>query len=145
MHTIYGKYDDSIGQLIGGYFVRNTGKPLTGPFTAVGWIKNEQLVGQAIFNDFTFANIEIHLHAPNCMNRKTIRDIYDYVFNILKCERLTAKPYCTNEKLLQLLERLGFIYEGSLEKYYKDNDVITDALIYKLTKNNIPNWVKMHA
>lgn len=145
MHTIYGGHTDSVGLMLAGYFTRNTGYPITGSFTAMGWVKDNQLVGQAIFNDFTGANIEIHLHAPNCVNRKTVRDVYNYVFNQIKCERLTAKPYCTNKKLLQLLYRLGFVYEAIQEKYYRDGDQIIDAIVYKLTKDNIPDWVRFNA
>lgn len=144
-YAVYGKYDDSIGQLIAGYFVRNTGYPITGPFTAIGWIKDTKLVGQAIFNDFTGANIEIHLYFPNGLTKNNIKDVYKYVFNSLKCERLTAKPYCTNEKLLQLIERLGFVYEYTQEKYYKEGDKSIDAVVYKLTKENIPKWVSIDA
>ena len=144
-HPVYGSYDDSIGQMIAGYFVRNTGYPITGPYTAVGWIKDSQLVGQAIFNDYTGANIEIHLHFPRGLTKSNIKDVYNYVFNSLKCERLTAKPYCTNKNLLQLLSRLGFVYEYTQEKYYKEGDKIIDAVVYKLTKENIPKWVNINA
>jgi len=144
-HSIYGSYNDSVGQLIAGYFVRNTGYPITGPFTAIGWIQDEKIVGQAIFNDYTGANVEIHLHLPNGISRKTIKDVYKYVFKILKCERLTAKPYCTNEKLLHLLDRLGFVYEFTQEKYYREGDKLIDAVVYKLTKNSIPKWVNLNA
>lgn len=144
-HAIYGKYDDSVGLLLANHFTRNTGYPITGAFTAIGWIKDQKIVGQAIFNDFTGANLEIHLHAPNCMCKQTIRDVYKYVFNTVKCERLTAKPYCTNEKLLQLLERIGFVYEFTQEKYYKEGTNLIDARVYKLTKDTIPKWIKLNA
>ncbi len=145
MKAIYGHFNDSVGQLIAGYFTRDTGYPITGPYVAIGWFKNDKLVGQAIFNDYTGANIEIHLNLPRGISRTTIRDVYKYVFEWLKCERLTAKPYCTNKKLLQLLSRLGFEYECTQERYYKDGDVITDAIVYKPMKEKIPKWVGINA
>ncbi len=145
MHAIYGDHTDSVGYLLKGYFEQNTGYPITGPFRALGWVHDGKIVGQCIFNDFTGANIEIHLYAPNCMNRKTVKDVYSYVFNTCKCERLTAKPYCNNEKLLSLLERLGFVYECVLEKYYKEGDKFIDAISYKLTKDTLPRWMKLYA
>ena len=141
MHAIYGNNDDSIGLLIAGYFNRSTGYPITGPFTAMGWVKENNIIGQAIFTDYTGANIEIHLNFPNGLTRSNIKNVYNYVFKILDCERLTAKPYCTNQKLLQLLKRLGFEYEYTQEKYYKEGNKIIDAVVYKLTKNNIPKWL----
>lgn len=145
MHTISGRFDDKVGQLIAGYFIRNTGYPITGPYLAMGWIKNDQIVGQVIFNDYTGANIELHLHAPKILNKKTVTDVFKYVFETLKCERLTAKPYCTNKNLLQILIRLGFEYECTQERYYKNGDKVIDAVVYKLIKNNIPKWVKINA
>jgi len=142
MHPIYGTHTDSVGYLLKGYFEQNTGYPITGPFSALGWVHEGKLVGQCVFTDFTGANIEIHLYAPRIFTRKTIKDVYDYVFNKLKCERLTAKPYCTNEKLLQLLERIGFVYECTQEKYYKEGEQVIDAKVYKLTKSTIPSWIK---
>jgi RimJ/RimL family protein N-acetyltransferase len=79
------------------------------------------------------------------MRKSTIKDVYRYVFEQLKCERLTAKPYCTNKKLLQLLTRLGFEYECTQERYYKEGDEVIDAEVYKLTKENIPKWVGLNA
>jgi len=143
-HTIYGRYDDSVGQLIAGYFCKNTGYPITGTYLAMGVIKDQQLIGQIIFNDYTEANIEIHLYTPNCFTRRVIKDVYNYVFNQLGCVRLTAKPHKNNKKLLQLLERLGFVYEVTQENYYKENGELLDAIVYKLTKNTIPEWVKLN-
>ncbi len=122
----------------------NTGYPVTDSFSAMGWIDDQKLIGQAIFTDYTEANIEIHLYAPRCGTRKIIKEVYNYVFNQLKCERLTAKPYCSNKKLLQLLSRLGFEYEFTQKDYYKVNGKLEHAEVYKLTKNSIPNWVKLN-
>ena len=145
LHAICGRHDDSVGQLIAGYFVRNTGYPITGPYLALGWIKDDKIVAQAILNDYTGANVELHIYAPGCFTRTFISDICKYVFGTLKCERMTAKPYCSNKKLLQLLERLGFEYECTQERYYKEGDKIIDAEVYKLTKENVPGWVKINA
>lgn len=144
MHVITGTHNDSVGYLLKGYFCQNTGYPITGPYSALGWVHKEKIVGQCIFTDFTGANVEIHLYAPRIFNRKTIGDVYRYVFDQLKCVRLTAKPHCTNEKLLCLLERIGFVYEYTQEQYYKEGDEIIDAKVYKLTKATIPDWVKLN-
>jgi len=139
--AVYGTHLEAHGQLIAELFTVNTGYSITGPFSAMGWVKNGQIAGQVIFNDYTKANIEIHIYAVGCISRKSIRELYSYVFKELKCSRITAKPYATNEKLLQLLERLGFVYECTQEAYYRENDKDIDAKVYKLMKYNIPKWV----
>lgn len=138
-------WNDPIGQSLAAHFIQNTGYPITGPYMAMGWVNKIGLIGQAIFTDYTGANVEIHLYAPKCMNRQTVKSVYKYVFKDLKCVRLTAKPYSTNEFLLHLLPRLGFEYEGKQEKYYKDKEQIIDAMVFKLLENNIPKWVNINA
>lgn len=145
MHVICGRHTDSVGQLIAGHFVHNTGYPITGPFIALGWIKNDKIAAQAILNDYTEANIEVHIYGPGCFTRSTIRDLYKYVFEQLKCERLTAKPFCTNKNLLQLLKRLGFEYECTQKRYYKHVGQVIDAEVYSLMKENVPEWVGINA
>lgn len=144
IHTITGTHEDSIGQMIAGWFNQNSDSTIQPPYSAMAWRKdntNSILDGECVFTDYTGSNIEIHLYAPMCMNRKTIKDVYNYVFKQLKCNRLTAKPYYTNEKLLRLLPRLGFEYEGKLKDYYGPAEKPIDALIYKLTKNNASRWI----
>lgn len=145
IHTVYGNYEDSIGMMLAGHFVKKTGYPITGPYLAMGWIQDGKLIGLAIFNDYTGSNMEIHIHGPGAMTRRSLREAYNFVFNINGCHRLTAKVYTHNQKLLQVLERIGFVYEFTQEKYYKENDgTITDAAVYKLTRENVPEWIKLN-
>ena len=141
MRCIYGDHSDSIGLMIAGYFNKNTGFPVTGPFAALAWLKDNKMVAEAILNDYTGANIEIHLHSPKVFNKQIILDIYKQVFVINKCIRLTAKPFPDNERLSRLLPRLGFQYEFTQEKYYLHGDKYIDAKVYKLAKENVPKWV----
>lgn len=146
MYSVYGTDKDSIGMMIAGEFIKNTGYPITGGYSAMGFVKDNKLIGQAIFDNYTGANIDIHLYAPGCFNRQIIKSVYQYVFNFKKVERVSAKPFHTNQKLLQLLPRLGFVYEFTQERYFKeDSGDIFDAVNFKLTRNNVPDWVKLNA
>lgn len=144
VHVISGTSQDSVGQLIAGYFSRNSDSPVTGAYTAIGWVDDGKLVGQALFNDYTGANLEIHLHYPKGISRKTVKHVYEYVFKQLKCKRLTAKPLCTNEKLLRVLERLGFVYEFTQKDYAIENGEAVDVHVYKLTPDTVPKWVNLN-
>lgn len=141
MTTISGTHETSIGQYIAGYWQRNADSYLGTPYSAMGWIKNGKLVAQAIFLDYTGSNIEIHVHAPCCISRRTIKDVYTYVFKQLKCNRLTAKLKEDNKNLLELISRLGFRYEFSQEAYYGTPDKPIDALVFKLRKLDALKWL----
>lgn len=144
IRCITGGYNDSVGQLIGYEFTKNTGFQLQNAYTAIGFLKNNVLVGQAIFENCTGPNVDIHLYSPGCFNRTTVSIVYKYVFDYLKCERLSAKIRSGNEKIYQLLSRLGFEYEFTQERYYKQDNQYFDCLNFKLTRNKVPDWVKLN-
>jgi RimJ/RimL family protein N-acetyltransferase len=141
MHLISGTHNDSIGQMVAGHFTHNTGYEVHAPFTAMGWVKDGQLIGQAIFVDYTGSSIEIHIYGPGAMHIRSIRDAFKYVFVQLGCNRLTAKPYTTNKKVINLIERLGFVYEGTLKEYYPPKEQPIDAYIYRLPRHIGLKWL----
>jgi len=128
--------------MIAGYFNQTRPLPVAEPYTAMGWLKEEKVIGEAIFTGYTGSNIDIHINMPRCVCRKTIKDVYSYVFKQLKCNRLTARIEPTNDKLSRLLPRMGFVYEYTQEQYYGTPNAPVDALVYKLTKNNALKWIK---
>lgn len=138
-----GSYKDQPGQYLGSLYEHATTKPLLVPYTIMGWMKDNQVPINhfAVFVDYTGSNLEIHLHMPNLITKQMIKEVYTYVFKQLKCSRLTAKPYSTNEKLLRLLPRLGFCYECTLENFYGEPGAPVDALVYKLTPDNASRWI----
>lgn len=140
--TISGTYRDSVGQMIAGYFNQVRGEiSVEEPYSAIGWIKEQKVIGQAVFTGYTGSNIDIHINMPKCICRKTIRDVYSYVFQQLKCNRLTAKIESTNDKLSHLLPRMGFEYKYIDEGYYGETDKPIDALVYILKKEKALKWI----
>lgn len=139
MHRIQGTHKDTIGQHIAGFFSKSICKDVYEPYSAIGWIDNDnKLVGAAIFNNYTGANIQLHMYLPNKTTKKVIKDIIRYVFVQLKCCRLTVKVEGDDKKLFQLLPRIGFEYEVTQKDYFEGP---LDATVYKLTKNNAMKWL----
>ena len=144
MNIIFGVHTDSVGVMLGELYIKNTGYPVSGAFSAMGVIRDNKIIGQILFQNYTGANVDMHLYTPGCFSKNIINLVYSYMFNELSCKRVTAKVLPTNEKLLQLLPRLGFVYEYTQEQYYNIDGDIYDVLNYKLTKNNIPKWVNIN-
>jgi len=143
IYTISGTYQDSVGQLIVGYFNQARGEiSVVEPYSAIGWVRDNKIIGQAIFTGFTGSNVDIHLNMPKCICRKTIKDVYSYVFNQLRCNRLTAKLEPNNDKLSRLLPRMGFEYRFTDEGYYGEPDKPINAEVYVLSKKNALKWIK---
>ncbi len=141
MQVVYGSPDDGSALAIGNWFSEKTKSPVHPPFSAIGWIDDQQLCGAALFNDFNGSNIEMHVWViNNQMTRKMIRDVLEYVFVRSNCNRLTAKPYRKNKAAREIAERLGFSYEATLKNYYglgKGND----AMVYRLDRSTAERWL----
>lgn len=137
-----GNSDDEIGKWLGRWWEENSGNKLYGPYSAIGYHDDLKLKGVAIFTDYTGSNIEIHLHAPNCINTASLKYLFNYVFNELKCNVLRVKPKKSNKKIRSLLVRIGFVYECTLDDYYgpTEDDY---ALVYKFRRNWARKYIKL--
>lgn len=145
MYHLMGNSNDDIGKSICAWYVSQGNKPVFGPFGAVGFLDSDgNLKGAAILLNYNKSNIEVHLYAPKCFTRNSIRAVFNYVFNELKCTRLTAIPERKNKNLIKIMGRLGFVYEYNLVKYYgkeKEND----GVIFRMTSIEAKKWIKIDA
>lgn len=140
--TIAGTYKDQMGRYIALEYVKNRKFPVCDPFSAIGWLKDDKMIGQAIFTGYNDSNIDIHLYLPGYINRRTLNDVYTYVFKQLKCNRLTARLDTSDDKLSRLLPRIGFEYKYTDEGYYGTPGNPVDAKVYILTNKNAQKWIK---
>lgn len=120
-------------EIIANYVSAGLGRKIHPPFTAMGWVAirdgNWRLMSGAVFNDYHGATIEMSYYGK--VTRQTCRDIYDYVFNQLKCFRLTARTKYSNVMVRQMLPKHGWVYEGTLKRFY-GSAKSHGALIYRL-------------
>lgn len=118
-----------------------SGNKLTASYTIWGWEEDNKITGIAVFDMYTGANINVHIHGKN-ITRKKIRQAYSYVFEQLKCARMTATISRANKDFIRLIERFGFVYECTLSDFYGDPASPEDCLIYKLTREKGLEWIK---
>lgn len=121
-------------QIVAEFVSAGLGRKIHPPYTAIGWVRiseagDWQLVAGAVFNDYHVASIEISYYGK--VTRQTCRDIYDYVFNQLKCLRLTARTKHSNALVRQMLPQHGWVFEGTLKRFY-GSAKSHNALIYRL-------------
>lgn len=140
MHFISGNYEDEIGKFLGKWWEENTGNLLRWPFSAIGVCNNNNVIGVAIFVDYTGSNIEAHVYAPKCLTRKSLKYFFNYVFNELKCNILRTKIIITNKKALELVNKLDFTYEYTLEQFYGKSKN-EDAVMFKFKKEQAYKWI----
>lgn len=102
------------------------------PYTAIGFSRDgETPHGAAIFSHWNGSNIDITIYGPGCLSRYAIETAYRYVFKQLGAARLTARTARRNKPMQKLLPRLGFCFEGVMQRYYGTTRDL-DGLVYGL-------------
>lgn len=68
--------------------------------------------------------------------------IFDYPFNVLRVNKIVGQVKGSNDEARKLDEHFGFVLEGTITKFYDDEDSL---LIYTMDRDqcrilNSPNW-----
>jgi hypothetical protein len=101
---------------------------------------NGRLLGGCIYDGYTGAAIFIHQAGfdKHWMSRDMLWAAFDYPFNQLKCSKLCGTIPSTNDELLAINKRLGFIVEATIEGAYPGGDM----LVLSMTREQCP-WLKL--
>ena len=128
-----GNHETVIGNLLAKWHrQKHPGSAFVPPFSAMGWAGADgRISASAVFCNYTGFNIDIHLVISRKPSIVIFRDICRYVFNELKCARLTANIPQSHSKIVRLTRGLGFHFEGSLPYFYGTGDGDT-ALVFGL-------------
>lgn len=103
---------------------RAGGTWVPGRGTAIGRIKDGQLVAGVLYEDWNRANIVCHIAGDgNWASRDYLNVIFDYPFNQLKAQRITCPVASTNTKSINLVSRMGFTLECSLAQAIPGGDL----------------------
>lgn len=122
-HNVIGPW---VSDGVGATWVKDSG-------SAIGWLKNGELVAGVIYEQFNGANVFCHIRGEgNWANRTFLRVIFDYPFNQLKVNRITACVGDSNLKSQALVEQMGFELECKLARAIPDGDL----LVYRMFREN---------
>lgn len=134
---IFGQ-DEAIAKFVGS----TLGITLHPPLSAIGFARNDKLIGGAVFNQFNGSNIEVTLVCP-MLSRETIRALVRYAFVQLGCLRMTAKTKRSNKRTCQILPKIGFQYEAVLRRFFGPQTA-DDAIVYRLDRDlALSRWLGM--
>ena len=116
-----GTSETAVGRAIADWHSRQRdARPFAAPFGAMAWASKDGVVcASAVFCNYTDHNIEIHLIIKNpWLTFRMRNDVYRYVFDVLKCLRLTGTVPKSHKRVIRLLRGLGFHFEGSLPLFF---------------------------
>lgn len=140
MKCLSGGWQDPVGQYLAACFTQQTGVCFYTAYTAIGYV-TDRYQGVAVFTDFTGSNIELH-YVGKVLTRAIMRSIGNYVFNQLKCNRLTVKTRASSSYVTDYYTRIGFEYECTLKDYY-GLGTVEDAIAYVMTRKQASKWIKV--
>lgn len=108
------------------YLEKNLKVKFSAPYYAIGFATNEgRVLAGFLFNDFNGSNIEMSIAIePGGLHRPILKAVAEYVFDGLKCRRLSAKIKRSNKRALKAAYRFGFRYEGISKHYFPDSDAV---------------------
>lgn len=112
------------------------------PFTAFGFVRDGEMAGAAVFNDYyPGGNVELTYVGQRSFSRDGFRFMTRFAFVELKCSRMTAKTRRSNQSVKKMLERFGFKFEAYQRRYFGPNKR-DDALVYVLLPDAAKRWMK---
>lgn len=128
-------------EVVAGWAGKQLNATFVRPFAALGIVKDGQMAGAAIFNDYQGpnGNIELSYVGPGTVCRKVIGELARYAFITNKASRVTLKTKRTNP-VCKLAPRLGFEFEAVLKRYY-NTDKSGDAVVFVMTRPMAKRWL----
>ena len=103
--------DERVARFVG----ERVGDVLFPPYTCMGIERGGEIVGGVVFNCFEGHDVHVTV-AGRGFSAGFLADIGNYVFDQLKCQRMTAKTEQT--AIVRLAERLGGQVEGLLRNHF---------------------------
>lgn len=142
MEAVFGSQNDVIGQTTKNWLESNIKEEFNSLYLTVAFLKENTIKAASLFTNYNGSNIEMHYFGDS-VSRGNFRTVLNYVFNHLKCNRLTVIPLREDIKSLIALKRLGFLQETILKNYYGVDDS-KDGLVYVMDKARAKNWIKIN-
>lgn len=103
------------------------GQGFVPPFTCMGTERNGQIINGVIFNCFEGADVHVSI-AGRGWTRGFLADVGHYVFDTLKCERITVQT--EQPKIARIAQRLGGQIEGLKRNHFgKGRDAILVGIL----------------
>jgi RimJ/RimL family protein N-acetyltransferase len=97
---------------------------VSGRGSAIGRVVDGELVAGVLYEDWNGTNVVCHIAGDgNWASRLFLGVIFDYPFNQLNVKRLTVPVSSVNAKSINLVTRMGFELECTLEQATPDGDL----------------------
>lgn len=99
------------------------------------------MVAGVVYDNWNGRNVECHIasEGANWLTREYLWTIFDYPFNQMKAERITAPVVEDNSASRRFVEHLGFEQEARLYGAHPSGDI----LVYCMRKPQAQRWLNL--
>ena len=110
------------------------------PYIALASVDHRNTIcGVVVLNNFDGCNIDLTAVGEGAFTLSIVRQIVDYVFNRLKCSRITVKTRRSNHRVRKLLKKHS-TFEAVLKHWFGDED----AFQFRMCRDECPWLGKEH-
>ena len=102
-----------------------------GAYQALGLVDAERIWAAVIYTDYSRFNICMHVAAEGrqWMTKGFLFAVFDYPFNQLQVDRVTAFVASKNLRSRRFVEHIGFTREGALREAHHGDDLIAYGML----------------
>jgi RimJ/RimL family protein N-acetyltransferase len=101
---------------------------------AIGIVRNNDLIGAAIFQNHSGHNVELSYYGPQTFSAGIAKSLARYTIERFAVDRLTMRTNRKNGPILKMFQRFGFKFEGVQHRYYGP---FGDAAVFVLFKEDL--------
>lgn len=101
---------------------------------AIGIVRNNQLVGSALFQNFSGYNVELSYYGPQTFSAGIAKTLARFAVERFNIDRLTMRTNRKNIAILKMFGGFGFKFEGVQHRYYGP---FGDAAVFVLFREDL--------
>ena len=101
---------------------------------AIGIVRNNHLIGAAIFQNFSGHNVELSYYGPQTFSAGIAKTLARFTLERFNVDRLTMRTNRKNASILKMFQRFGFKFEGVQHRYYGP---FGDAAVFVLFREDL--------
>jgi RimJ/RimL family protein N-acetyltransferase len=100
-------------------------------YQAIGLVDADRIWAAVVYTDYSGFNICMHVasEGKQWMTRGFLFAVFDYPFNQLRVDRVTAFVASRNKASRHFCERIGFQVEGRLREAHHGDDLIAYGML----------------
>lgn len=100
-------------------------------YQAIGLADADRIWAAVIYTEYSRYNVCMHVasEGKQWMTKAFLFAVFDYPFNQLSCDRVTAFVASRNARSRHFCERIGFTQEGRLREAHAGDDLIAYGML----------------